>query len=789
MQDLKVSTFRWVVDHPWIVLFVSLSLFLAVAYQLKDFRTDNDIRALFNEENPDYLQLKTVEDTFTTGDNIIFAVAPKSGDIFNAETLKIVTELTNIGWQMQGALRVDSLSNFQHTQSVGEDDLLVDYLYTEETEFNPQTLSRIKKIALSEPSLVNAVVSSSGHVTAVSVTIQSEVKREYAQELTLASREIVKDFQSRYPTTKFYLSGSVIFGAAMAKASSESIQHVMPLALAAVIVAFSVLLRSVAGTIATLLIVAITNISTMGIAVVSGVVFQPITMFAPVIVMTLAVADCLHILVTYNHLQRQGQAKKPAMVESLRINFQPVMLTSVTTAIGFIGLNAADTPPFVELGNMVATGVTIAFILSLTLLPALMMLLPSRRPPEKEDLAQVWMEAFARQVIKHKKSLLVVVSLVLVAVGAMLPRNAFNDVWTNYFDENFQVRVDNEFITRELAGMHRFEIALPAKEENGVHDIEYLQNLEKFSKWLHSLDHVVSAVPFSELHKRLNRTFHGDRQEFYELPEEKTLAAQYFLLYEMSLPMGLDIQNQVSFDRSQTRYLITMRDLTASEVRAMGYRIEDWVTANLPEYMHASVTGVDFIMSGVSKRNSVSMISGTLVAMILISACIMLALRSFRYGLMSLLPNLLPAAAAFGLWGLIDGHLNLASSVVACLTIGIVVDDTVHLLSKYVRARREQNYSAEEAVFYAFKTVGVALVSTSIILVSCFGVQAFSHFGPESTLGTLTSITIFFALLVDFLFFVPFLLVFDQRANSNGTNSASANSDSTESSSYTAKAN
>ena len=760
---MQLSIMRWTVNHPWIVLLLTIGFFGAAAYQLKSFSVDNDVRALFNDDNPLYIKFKNLEDTFTTGDTIMFGIEPSTQDVFNPETLKIVEELTARGWEMQGSLRVDSLANFQHTQSVGEDDLLVDYLIPEDIELTSENLAKIKSIALNEKSLVNSIVSSTGHVTAVTVTIQADVKRQFAPEVSDEARNIVAEFKQRYPDTNFYLTGSVIFSDAMAQASNESIEKVMPYALAAVVIAFTIILRSFAGTIATLLLVSMSNTSTMGLAAWAGVVFQPITMFAPVIILTLAVADCLHILVSYDHLQREGNNKKDAMLESMRINFQPIMLTSITTAIGFLGMNASDSPPFQELGNMVAVGVMIAFILSLTFLPAIMMLLPAKRPPEREDVAQVWMEAFARKVIQYKKQLLISMSIILVTIGAMTPLNEFNDVWTKYFDESYQVRVDNEFLMTELAGMHRFEISIPSKGENGIHDVEYLEKLEEFSAWLQSQEKIVAAVPFSELHKRLNRTMHAGKDEFYILPDEKALAAQYFLLYEMSLPMGLDIQNQVSFDKTNTRYIITMRDLTSNEVRETGLRIDQWIEENFPDYMQAQATGIDYIMSGVGKRNAVSMISGTFLALVLISACIMLAIRSFRYGMISLLPNLLPALTAFGTWALIDGKLNLASSVVACLTIGIVVDDTVHLLSKYVRARREQNYSAEEAVFYAFRTVGVALVFTSIILVACFGVQAFSHFGPSATLGLLTSITIFFALVVDFLFFVPFLLVFDAK--------------------------
>lgn len=758
---MKVSHMRWIVNHPWMIMIVSLMLTMAAAQHLSQLTLNNDPRTLFSDDNPDFKRFTDIDNTFISTENVVFALHPKNDNIFTNETLKAIEELTDKGWEMTGSIRVDSLANFQQTTSKG-DDLLVDYLVKDAGHFNDQELQNIKKSTLSQPSLVNQLVSKKGHVAGVVVSVNLDEKRENAPQIADEARALRDEFRAKYPDIDFYVTGTVVFSDAMAKASEESIAEILPYATAVVIICFAVILQSFFGTLVTVLVVSFSITAAMGLAVLAKVEFQPVTMFGPAIILTLAVADCLHILVTFKHGLRQGLEKKDAMVESLRVNYQPVMLTSVTTAIGFLGLNASESPPFQALGNIVAGGVMIALILSLTLLPAVMMLAPNRPVKQKVEKPQLWMEAFARFIIRNHKRLLVITTVFVIGLCAAVPLNQFNDVWSEYFDESYEVRIANDFIIRELTGMHRFEVAIPSGKENGIYDIEYLKNLEKFAAWLQTNKNIVSAVPFSELHKRLNKTMHGDLEKYYVLPDSRELAAQYFLLYEMSLPMGLDIQNQVSIDRSQTRYVVTMKQLSSNEVLAAADDMDRWIEKNFPPNMQTKVTGLDVVFGGMGKRNTYSMISGTFIALLMISACIMYAMKSLKYGFISLLPNLLPALTAFGVWGLIDGYVNLASSVVACLTIGIVVDDTVHFLSKYVRARKEQNLTADQAVLYAFKTVGVALVSTSIILVGCFGVQAFSHFGPAAALGLLTSITIFLALVVDFLFFVPFLLVFDK---------------------------
>ena len=183
--------------------------------------------------------------------------------------------------------------------------------------------------------------------------------------------------------------------------------------------------------------------------------------------------------------------------------------------------------------------------------------------------------------------------------------------------------------------------------------------------------------------------------------------------------------------------------------------------ANIPDLRAVGVSPT-VMFAHIGMKNIISMLSGTTIALVLISLILIVALGSWRYGLLSLIPNLVPAGMAFGVWALIDGEIGMALSVVTAMTLGIVVDDTIHFLSKYLRARREQGLSAEDAVRYAFSTVGVALWVTSVALVAGFLVLATSSFKLNSGMGLLTAIVISIALLVDFLLLPPLLIRWDK---------------------------
>ena len=165
------------------------------------------------------------------------------------------------------------------------------------------------------------------------------------------------------------------------------------------------------------------------------------------------------------------------------------------------------------------------------------------------------------------------------------------------------------------------------------------------------------------------------------------------------------------------------------------------------------------MFSFISQRNIESMLTGNAIAVVLIAIVLMLALRSVGLGSMSLLPNVLPILMTYGLWGLLVGRVGMATATVSATSLGIIVDDTVHFLTKYLRGRREHGYDRPEAIRYTFCTVGLALIANSIILAVGFAFLAQSTFKPNVEMGLLTAIAISIALAFDLLLLPALLLI------------------------------
>ena len=443
-----------------------------------------------------------------------------------------------------------------------------------------------------------------------------------------------------------------------------------------------------------------------------------------------------------------------------------MFLTSVTTAIGFLSMNFSDAPPFRDLGNIVAMGVMVAFALSVTFLPAVMMLLPGKVKVRETTSSQA-MGRFAEFVIARRSKLLLGMGLACIVLISFVPKNELNDDFVKYFSEKIEFRRDADFASENLSGLYMIDYSLESGLDGGVSDPGFQKNVEKFADWYLGQPEVINVNVITDTFKRLNRSMHGDDQSWYKLPEQRELSAQYLLLYEMSLPYGLDLNNQINIDKSATRMTAMLRNMTTKTVLSLELRAQKWLKDNVPVSMQNAGASPIIMFSNIGERNIKSMLLGTSGALVLISIILIIALKSVKIGLISLIPNLIPAALAFGAWGIAVGQIGLALSIVTGMTLGIVVDDTVHFLSKYLRARREKGLDAQDAVSYAFNTVGLALIVTSVVFIAGFFVLTFSAFQLNSNMALMTGVTIIFAIVADFLLLPPLLMALDGKEQAN----------------------
>ncbi|HIB19024.1 MAG TPA: RND family transporter [Alphaproteobacteria bacterium] len=751
---------RWIVRNRWVVLVLSIIAFAIAASGVRFLTMNPDARVFFSEDNPHLVALEQLENTYVKAENLLFILAPQDGEVFTRRTLEAVEWLTEKCWQTPYSTRVDSISNFQHTRADG-DDLVVRDLIQNAAQFSDEDVSMVRAIALDRPALAGRLLSHKAHVTAVQVlVIKPEKSLNEVPEIMVFARDLREQFQAKYPNIDVYLNGSVAINMAFAEIPLQELKKLLPLMFLLILVIIGISTRTTWGTIATFLVIFMSVFIALGVAGWAGAVLVPSSEIAPIIILTLSVAHSVHILSSMRLSMQGGLGKHDALVEALRINMAPVFITSITTTIGFMCMNFSDAPPFRLLGNIVATGVMVAFVLSITLLPSLVSILPAR-VAQRNGIGSRVMDRLAGFVVMHREKLFWGTGAAIVVLALGILRIDLDDNFLKYFDHSVPIRITSDFTESNLNGLQMLQYSVPARDEGGIADPDYLTKLEAFGRWFKSQPKVTHVAAITEVFKRLNESMNGDDPDFYRLPEERDLAAQYLLLYEMSLPYGLDLNNQINVRKSASQLMVSVKEISSKEIRQLDARAQVWLSENMPG-AHAPGTGLSVVFSYISGRNINSMLAGSITALVVISMILIFALRSLKMGLISLIPNLFPAAMAFGLWGYVQGNVGLAIAIVLAMTLGIVVDDTVHFLSKYLRARREHGMDAVEATRYAFRTVGVALWITSITLVTGFGALSISSFKVNSDMGLLSGITIAFALLADFLFLPPLLMKLDR---------------------------
>ncbi len=750
-----------VVDHPWRMLLLSLVVLLAGMSGLSKLHFDADSRVFFGEDNPQRNALEHLEETFGRFNSVVFIVTAKGGDLFTTEVLTAIEELTKRAWQMPYSTRVDSLATYHRTHAVG-DDILVDPLYDDPAVLSAEDLAELRQIALAQDELIGRLVSVDGRVSAVAVGVQPPRKsRNEIGEITSFARDLQSDIEARYPGVEVRLSGGVLADATFAEAGKLDMSSLVPIMGLLIIVALAIGLRSITATAVTMLVVICSCLVALGGAAMLGMNLNSATGGSPVIIMTLCIADCVHMMTTMAINMRAGMSRRDALANSLRFNAVAIFMTTFTDVLGFMALNFGDSPPLQELGNIVSIGVVAGFFFSVTLAPALLMLMPKGWHGLAKLGGERSMARFSRFLVSRRRGLITGYLLVAFGMGLGLTQIIYDDDFIKYFDESFAFRRDTEYLQNNLTGLQVLQFVLPSGEQDGVARPDYMQKVDAFAEWLRAQPQVAHVTAVSDIVKTLNRNLHGDDPAFDVVPDQRDLIAQLLLFYELSVPFGQDLTTQIDIAKSTTKLTAQLVHVSAHDIRRIGAAAEGWLAHNAPE-MASPATGLSMAYAYLSKVNVDAMINGTFIALTLISITMFFVLRDWRLAALSLLPNMIPAIQALGLWGWMEGEVNLAVSVVASISFGIIVDDTTHLLAKFAQARA-RGLDRRAATEETLSEVGFAVILTSFVLVAGFIVLSVSGFAVSHQMGLLTAITIGIAVFAEFCM-MPALLMWSKRS-------------------------
>ena len=722
-----------------------------------------DLETYFPEGHPAVIRYNEIDDMFIPTDNLIIAVHSNEGTLFNGDSLKVIEELTKKSWTIPYSVRVDSLTNYSYVKSVN-DDLIVEPFIEEAEKKSIEFFEKRENLVAGEDIIYKSLISEDKKTSVVSIIVDppGPNKEDQNSELINYILGFIEPIKESNENLDIRLLGNPYLDYISPRIVKAEMPVVMPLMLLLIFFIVFLMIRSYVAVLATFVVILMSLIATFGSIGILGNPLNQMVTTIPILIITLALADCIHLFSIYFQNRIKGISSKESMEKSLEMNIQPLFLTTISTCIGFLCLNFIEVAPLRDFGNAVAIGIGFAFIFTIFFIAPIVSFFEVKTASKvtKQTRFSTSVGSF---ILKNGNKLIFSITSISFLILLCIPMNELDENPTQMYAEGFtSFSSDTLWLDEKLSVTFPVNF-LATNEEGQVSDPDFLKILDKFSVWLEEREQVNHVTSLANNMKNLNKSMHGDDPEWKKIPENADLSAQYLFFYEMSLPMGLDLNSSISQDRKSTKISATLKDMSANEFKEFNNEVLGYLRQNNLENMISEPSSFRVIFTYMVEAIVNSLLYGLFIGILLITLIIGLFFRSYLLPALSIFPNILPIGMGFGLWGLFVGDVGFMVAVGMGSTLGVIVDFTVHFLSKYELARKEFKKSVEESVIYSFETVGFALIIMTVVLALGFSVLNLVTFIPIQDFAKFSVICFIGGLIINFLFLPNLLMKFDKR--------------------------
>ena len=764
-KDFTETFAEKIIQYRYLSILFCLVLLIASFRGVGGIAFSPDMEQFFPEDYPISENHAHIEDTFYSSDSVIIAIGVDEGTVFNPRILNLIEEITDKAWSTPHSIRVDSLSNFSFVRAE-VDDLVVEPFIEESLEWDQKKINERSTLIEKEEQAYGTILSKDKKTTFINISIDApreDVEKEYAESMEHIFA-FMDPLKKEYPEADMRYAGIVYIEYLSPLIVKAEMPILIPTLLFVILLSLFILLRNVVAVISSLVVIVFSVVTAVGIlGHFNSTVSQPFLM-VPILVATLAVADCVHLFNVYFQSKLEKNAKD-SIIKSLRLNLEPLLLTSLTTSIGFLCLNLAPIPALRVVANGIVIGVVAAFVFSIFFLAPLMSFFNVKASSQIENQTKL-SKRVGQFSLKNRKKIIWLVPLFSAFLMSFIPLNETKDNPMEFYSERFtSVAEDTKWLAKRLGGT--FLVTYEYVSEDLVSDPEYLRQLDEFTTWLENQDEVLSVNSLSKIIKNLNRTLNGDDQSWYVIPQDSELVAQYLFFYEMSLPFGLDLTSTINQERTSTKVTVSLKEIDSKAFIEFYDRVDDYASLSIVSGNLSGGGGTRSVMAFMGMLLAEQLMYALIIGFIVITLAIALFYRSLSAGLITAIPNILPIGVAFGIWGIFSSNVSMLVSLGIGCTLGIVVDFSVHFLSKYLYARRSLSLSAEESVLYAFETVGFPLTIMTVSLCMGFAVLFLASFMPLRGFAGITMISFVAALIIDLLLFPAVLIAWDGEKKYN----------------------
>jgi predicted RND superfamily exporter protein len=753
-----IIRFRW-----YVAILIPLLTFV-FATQLKNLQFDGSYRIWFGKESDSLQKYDDFRAIFGNDDAIIIVFHDENG-IMNKKALGVIERLTDKLWKTKYIARVDSLSNYQyiHTDKEAPDEVLIENFISDIEALSDEELKEKERIALSEEMLLGRIISSDGKTTMILGRLTPKAATTLGASKTikaLVEGYLAEEKESGY---SFHLAGGPVVNMTFSTLAKYDLTTFTPLVLVMIMLLLWLIFKRSSGMLLSIAVVIFTFIIVLSSQVLFGYKLNNFTANMPVFVIAIGIADAMHLFWIYLMGRKKGLENNEAIFYSLDKNFLPILLTSLTTAVGFASLGVSEILPIKTLGFATAIASLLAFALTIIFIPACLAII---NPKIKEKELQKEREkparfarAYAAFIIKYDMQILFAGALVFGSMALGLMRLEVDSNSVHYFREDVPFRQTVSFIEEKLTGPMSYEIVIDSKEKDGIKSPAFMQTVERFSgEFKAQFPDVRHTSSLVDVVKKFNQVMQGKTS----IPQDKELIAQYLLLYTLSLPQGMEINDRMDVDERLLRLTASMNVVNTSlDLKMIQWAQEWWKQTPYS----AELNGQTVMFAHMQHDVTDTLIESILLAIVTVSLMMLFIFKSIKMVPLFIIPNILPIILVLGVMGWLGINIDIGVAISGAIIIGVAVDDTIHFLVKYKEAR-QKGYNFEDSLTYIMQYAGSAIIFTTIILSASFVIFRFSQFMLNVNFGMVTAVALVIAVLVDLVLLPAILSRYDGKDKS-----------------------
>ena len=750
---------NWLVQHRFKLAVVALLVTIIGGWGVQFTRFDGTNESLFAEADEYKAEVDQARVDFPSSAPRLTMTFEVDGDIFNLRTLTAIDELTRRYIEIDSAIALSSILTYRVSEA-DKEILGRSYLFPDLDDITEADLQQIKTIALNDEDLTQARLTSAGNVTLATVSYSVSEDTSEARLAVAESAVVLRDsLRQQYPDIRIYLVGGPMFERDSNLAREKDNKVLLPLVVVAGVLLLWFCLGSLLSSIALAVVALTTIIVTVGTHALLDIPLNQISRLGPAVAGIVAFADGIHVLSVYAQKILRGTDRKQALIESININFRPIALATVTTTMGFLSLNLSSAPAIYGFGNIVAIGVIWAFFFTVFLLPAMILLIPARSIAKPLGVSG-FIEGVLRLVARREKTLFWGFLGLIAVTLFMLPLNKLDNDPFDFIDEGSDLSVVVEIQQREFENDRGLAFVVRSNEYYGITNRDFLDKVDDIATQLEADPQISWVSTYTDYLKLRNKAANDDDEAYEVIPEDQLTVIDYLVGYQLVAEIDPNLGQIFNKDYSAIYLYVATSGLSDEEILQLANKIDVLAENYASESFQVTHANNTILGARLNQIISTELFTGFSLSLVMITLTMMIGLRSLRYGLLSIAPNVFPITIVFGLWGLIEGNLSPYVLMLLAVSIGLVVDDSVHVLSKYKTAR-DSGKSPGESIEESISLAGSAITITTLWMSVGIALMGFSSTTIFQNLTSIITPIIVVALFLDLLFLPSLLTRFD----------------------------